>query len=196
MKIEEIVEVFLNSANFMPDAFLILAPPSGYALNLKSLIKVSNVSWTSQLYMKYVLERKFDKTNFISPKKTPPKSPCVLGFRDMESPQGYLTRTMVVVLRGCSTIQSISRWLKGSKPQDVHVILENNFLTPYYHSALHSLFKGIWKALEDIWRGRWSSSSEAVLLYQNSLNIEVSLNIFAIPEASFQYKLSASLQVC
>ena len=165
---------------------------------------MSKVSWTSQLsyeILRFSFERKFDKTNFISSKKTPLKSPCVLGFRDMESSQVYLTRTMVVVLRGCSTIQSISRWPKWSKPQikqtnNVHVILENNFLTPYHHSALHSLFKGIWKALEDIWRGRWSSSSEAVLLYQNSLNIEVSLNIFAIPEASFQYKLSASLQVC
>jgi hypothetical protein len=44
MKIEEMGEVFLNSANFAPHAFLTLAPPSGYALNLKALIKVSKVS--------------------------------------------------------------------------------------------------------------------------------------------------------
>ena len=44
MKIEEMADVFLNSANFVPHAFLPLAPPSGYALNLKALIKVSKVS--------------------------------------------------------------------------------------------------------------------------------------------------------
>jgi hypothetical protein len=44
MKIEEMAEVFLNSANFAPHAFLTLAPPSSYALNLKALIKVSKVS--------------------------------------------------------------------------------------------------------------------------------------------------------
>jgi hypothetical protein len=44
MKIEEMADVFLNSANFAPHAFLTLAPPSGYALNLKVLIKVSKVS--------------------------------------------------------------------------------------------------------------------------------------------------------
>ena len=37
MKIEEMADIFLNSAN----ALLILAPPSGYALNLKALLKVS-----------------------------------------------------------------------------------------------------------------------------------------------------------
>ena len=49
MKIEEMADVFLNLANFASHAFLTLAPPSGYALNLKALIKVSKVSWTSQL---------------------------------------------------------------------------------------------------------------------------------------------------
>ncbi len=78
MKIEEMADVFLNSANFAPHAFLTLAPPSGYALNLKALIKVSKVSWTSQLsyeILRSSFERKFDKTNFISPKRTLPKSP-------------------------------------------------------------------------------------------------------------------------
>jgi hypothetical protein len=44
MKIEEIADVFLNSANFAPQALLTLAPPSRYALNLKALIKESKVS--------------------------------------------------------------------------------------------------------------------------------------------------------
>ena len=77
MKIEEMGDVFLNSANFAPHAFLTLAPPSGYALNLKGLIKVSKVSWTSHLsykILRFSLERQFDKTNFICLKSTPPKS--------------------------------------------------------------------------------------------------------------------------
>ena len=45
MKIEAmVVEVFLNSANFTSHAILTLVPPSGYALNLKALMKVSKVS--------------------------------------------------------------------------------------------------------------------------------------------------------
>ena len=44
MKIEEMADVFLNWANFASHALLTLAPPSGYALNLKVLIKVSKVS--------------------------------------------------------------------------------------------------------------------------------------------------------
>jgi hypothetical protein len=82
MKIEEMADVFLNSANFASHAFLTLAPPSDYALNLKALIKVSNIS-TSQLSyerLRSSFERKFDKTNFISPKRTPPKSPHRLGL--------------------------------------------------------------------------------------------------------------------
>jgi hypothetical protein len=43
MKVEEMEDVFLNSANFASHAFLTLAPPSGYALNLKALIKVSKI---------------------------------------------------------------------------------------------------------------------------------------------------------
>ena len=76
MRIEEMADVFLNSANF--------APPSGYALNLKAMIKVSKVSWTSQLsyeILRSSFERKFDKENFISPKRTPPKSPGLLGLK-------------------------------------------------------------------------------------------------------------------
>ena len=44
MKIEEMADVFLNSANFASHAFLTLAPPSGYAVKLNALIKVSKVS--------------------------------------------------------------------------------------------------------------------------------------------------------
>ena len=72
MKIEEMADVFPNLANFASHAFLTLAPPSGYALNLKALIKVSKVSWTSWLsyeILRSLFERKFDKANFISPKK-------------------------------------------------------------------------------------------------------------------------------
>ena len=42
--IEEMEDVFLNSANFAKHTFSTLASPSGYALNLKALIKVSKVS--------------------------------------------------------------------------------------------------------------------------------------------------------
>ena len=41
---QEMVDIFLNSANFVSHLLLTLAPPSGYALNLKTLIKVSKVS--------------------------------------------------------------------------------------------------------------------------------------------------------
>ena len=44
IKIEEMADVFLNLANFVKHTFSTLAPPSGYALNLKALIKVSKVS--------------------------------------------------------------------------------------------------------------------------------------------------------
>ena len=73
-------DIFLNSANFAPHALLTLAPPSGYALNLKALIKVSKVSWTSHIsyeILRYSFERKFDESNFISP-----KFPCLLGLNN------------------------------------------------------------------------------------------------------------------
>ena len=44
IKIEEMADIFLNLANFAPHVFLTLVPPSGYALNLKAMIKVSKVS--------------------------------------------------------------------------------------------------------------------------------------------------------
>ena len=76
MKIEEMADVFLNLANFASHAFLNLAPPSSYALNLKVLIKVSKISGISQLLYEILgssPERKSDNTNFISLKKTVPK---------------------------------------------------------------------------------------------------------------------------
>jgi hypothetical protein len=43
IKIEEMEDVFLNLANFAQHTFD-LAPPSGYTLNIKALIKVSKVT--------------------------------------------------------------------------------------------------------------------------------------------------------
>ena len=79
MKIEEMAKVFLNLAYFAQRTLLNLAPPSGYALNLKALIKVSKISWTSQLSFEILrssFERKFVKTNFISPRKNTSQKPA------------------------------------------------------------------------------------------------------------------------
>ena len=67
MKMEEMADIFLNSANFAPHVFLTLAPPSGYALNLKVLIKVSKVSWTSQLSYEilHLKENLIRQTSFL-----------------------------------------------------------------------------------------------------------------------------------
>ena len=84
MKIEEMADVFLNSANFASHAFLTLAPPSGYALNLKALIKVSKVSWTSQLsywILWFSFERKFKKDKIHFSEKPHPKTPVHLGLK-------------------------------------------------------------------------------------------------------------------
>ena len=102
MKIEEMADVFLNSANFASHAFLTLAPPSGYALNLKALIKVSKVSWTSQLsyeILRSSFERKFDKTNFISPKRTPPKSLHQIGLNDLNNSSFKSSEQRVVTIQ-------------------------------------------------------------------------------------------------
>ena len=50
MTIEEMADVFLNSANFASHAFLTLAPPSGYALNLKRCQKLAE---HLSIHMKY-----------------------------------------------------------------------------------------------------------------------------------------------
>ena len=83
MKIEEMEAFFLNLANIASHAFLTLLPPSGHALSLKALIKVSKVSLTSQLsyeILRFSFERRFDKPNFISPKRKPPKSLHQIGL--------------------------------------------------------------------------------------------------------------------
>jgi hypothetical protein len=76
MKIEEMADIFLNSANFVPHAFLTLVPPSGYALNLKALIKVSKVNWTSPLSYEILRSslEKFDKTTSFHQKVHLPKA--------------------------------------------------------------------------------------------------------------------------
>ena len=56
MKIEEMADVFINSANFAPHAFLTLAPPSG----------VKKLAEDLSFHMKYLrssFERKFDKNS-------------------------------------------------------------------------------------------------------------------------------------
>ena len=70
MKNEEMTNVFLNSANFAPLAFLTLVPPSGHALSLIALIKVSK----AYEILRSSFERTFDKTNFILSKKHVPKA--------------------------------------------------------------------------------------------------------------------------
>ena len=44
MEVEEMADVFLNSANYAPHALLTLGTPSGYALNPKAMIKVSKAT--------------------------------------------------------------------------------------------------------------------------------------------------------
>ena len=54
MKIKEMADVFLNLANFVLHGLSTLAPSSGYALNLKALIKVSKVSCRSKIVVAVV----------------------------------------------------------------------------------------------------------------------------------------------
>ena len=65
MKVEEMEDVFLNSANFVSHAFLTLAPPSGYALNLKALIKVSKVSLPIKYLDLHLKENLIRQTSFL-----------------------------------------------------------------------------------------------------------------------------------
>ena len=47
--------------------FLTVTTPSGYALNLKALVKLSNDDWISQLsyeILRFSFERKLDKLDF------------------------------------------------------------------------------------------------------------------------------------
>ena len=119
MKIEEMVEIFLNSANFPPHALLILGSPSGYALNLKALIKVLKGSWTYQLSYEILgstFERHFDKTNLTSSKKDNSQNP---GFQMVKIWSTILARILtemaiVAALRTTKTQQDsllpLDRW--------------------------------------------------------------------------------------
>ena len=69
MKFEEMLDVFLNWTNFAQHALLTLATPSGYALNLKAVIKFAEHLGFQNFHLK-----KDDKNNFISPKKHLPKA--------------------------------------------------------------------------------------------------------------------------
>ena len=71
--------------NFAQRTILTLAPPIGYTLNLKALIKVSKNSWTSQLSYR-VLHLK-ENPKFISLKKHLPKAPL----------QGKMRRLMLKI---------------------------------------------------------------------------------------------------
>ena len=78
MKIDKMADFFLNSANFAQHALLTLVPPSGYTFQPKALIKVTKVSWTSQLSYKILwslFERKSRKDKLHFSQKTPCKSP-------------------------------------------------------------------------------------------------------------------------
>ena len=68
------VDFFLNLANIAQHVILTLGPPSGYTLNLKALIKVSNVSWTSQLSYVILIWKKIQKRQtLLKDWKTLPK---------------------------------------------------------------------------------------------------------------------------
>ena len=80
MKIDEMADVFLNSANFWQHAFSNLAPSSSYTMNLKTLTKVSKLSWASQfsyeiLYSSFEWKFRKDKFHF-SQKKHSSKKPA------------------------------------------------------------------------------------------------------------------------
>ena len=54
MKIEEMADVFLNSANFASHAFLTLETPSDYALNLPKHSEISHHLWTFPMLIFYM----------------------------------------------------------------------------------------------------------------------------------------------
>ena len=83
MKIKEMADIFFNLANFAKHTFSTLAPPSGYALNLKALIKVPKVSWTSLLsyeILRSSFERKFDKKKLHFSEKDTSQKVYLLGL--------------------------------------------------------------------------------------------------------------------
>ena len=99
MKIEEMVGIFLNSANFASHVLLTLAPPSNYALNLKALIKVSKAEHLS-FHVKYLdlrLKKKWWQTSFFQKEHFPKarvskgKSKLVLTFVILHAEDSLLT---------------------------------------------------------------------------------------------------------
>ena len=77
MKIDKMEICFLNSANYVQHTYFTSAPPSSYTWNVKTLTKVSKVSWSSQLSYKKLrssFERKFRKEKLHFSEKIPPKS--------------------------------------------------------------------------------------------------------------------------
>ena len=75
MKIEEMGDAFLNSADFVPHALLNLAPPIAYALNPKALIKVSKLAEHLSFHMKYLdlclKENLMRQTSFVRKEHLP-----------------------------------------------------------------------------------------------------------------------------
>ena len=142
MKIDKMADVFLNLSNFASHAFLTLAPPSGHALNLKTLIRMSKVTWTSQLsyeILRSSLERKFDKTNFISPKSTPSKSPGLLGLNSVWLWLDYATLGFLVIIIPSLSMFWVSTDTKKCKELE-SVALVHCFAAKMYQSNknLHS----------------------------------------------------------
>jgi hypothetical protein len=77
-------EMLQNHLSTHKNIVLNLAPPSSYNLNLKTLTKVSKVSWTSQRSHEILwswFERKVRKDKLHFFQKTPPKSPGLLALR-------------------------------------------------------------------------------------------------------------------
>ena len=77
-KIEEMADVFLNSANFVKHTFLTLAPPSCYALNLKAnWSRCQKLTETLSFHMKYLdlhlKENLIRQTSFL--RKNPSQKP-------------------------------------------------------------------------------------------------------------------------
>ena len=74
-------DVFLNSTYFSQHSLLTLAPPSGYTLNLKALIKVSNSAEHLSFHIKYCdLHLKEHSEIKEKLKKHLPKAPVQLGL--------------------------------------------------------------------------------------------------------------------
>ena len=72
MKIEEMVDIFLNSVNFASHAILTLAPLSGYVLSLKALIKLAeHLSFHMKCLDFHLKENLIKQTSFLQKKPFP-----------------------------------------------------------------------------------------------------------------------------